>query len=39
MDWKIIYFKLYCKNEVDFYIKIRIIFMNGIEVEVLMFFY
>lgn len=37
MDWKSMYPKPYNKNEVDPYTRIRIILMNGIEVEAAMF--
>jgi rubrerythrin len=37
MDWKTVYPKPYCKNTVDPYTKTRIILMNGIEVESVMF--
>ncbi|BCS82040.1 hypothetical protein [Anaerocellum diazotrophicum] len=37
MDWKTIYPKSYYKNKVDPYTKTRIILMNGIEAEALMF--
>lgn len=37
MDWKTIYPKPYSKENVDPYTKIRIILMNGIEVEAAMF--
>ncbi|MGF7186816.1 hypothetical protein GGQ84_002949 [Desulfitispora alkaliphila] len=37
MDWKTIYPKPYSKHDVDPYTKIRIILMNGIEVESIMF--
>jgi len=37
MDWKTIYPKPYDKNEADPYTKIRIILMNGIEVEAALF--
>ena len=37
MDWKTIYPKAYAKQDVDPYTKIRIILMNGIEVEATIF--
>ncbi len=37
MDWATIYPKPYCKMTVDPYTKVRIILMNGIEVEAVMF--
>lgn len=37
MDWSTIYPKPYDKNTVDPYTKVRIILMNGIEVEAVMF--
>lgn len=37
MDWKTIYPKPYAKEEVDPYTKVRIILMNGIEVEAAFF--
>ncbi len=37
MDWKSVYPKPYNKNEIDPYTRIRIILMNGIEVEAAMF--
>ena len=37
MDWKTVYPKPYSKSDVDPYTKIRIILMNGIEVEAAIF--
>lgn len=37
MDWCTVYPKPYCKNTVDPYTKVRIILMNGIEVEAIIF--
>ncbi len=37
MDWKTVYPKPYAKQDIDPYTKIRIILMNGIEVEAAMF--
>lgn len=37
MDWKTMYPRPYSKHEVDPYTKVRIILMNGIEVEAIMF--
>ena len=37
MDWSTVYPKPYCKQTVDPYTKVRIILMNGIEVEATMF--
>lgn len=37
MDWKTVYPKAYDKNTVDPYTKVRIILMNGIEVEAAIF--
>jgi hypothetical protein len=37
MDWKTVYPKAYDKNTVDPYTKVRIILMNGIEVEAALF--
>lgn len=37
MDWETVYPKPYCKQTVDPYTKLRIILMNGIEVEAALF--
>lgn len=37
MDWTTVYPKPYCKQTVDPYTKLRIILMNGIEVEAVLF--
>lgn len=37
MDWCTVYPKPYCKQTVDHYTKLRIILMNGIEVEAVIF--
>ena len=37
MDWKTMYPKPYSKHEVDPYTKVRIILMNGIEAEAIIF--
>jgi len=37
MDWQTVYPKPYCKQTVDPYTKLRIILMNGIEVEAVLF--
>lgn len=37
MDWETVYPKPYCKQDVDPYTKLRVILMNGIEVEAALF--